>query len=475
MNILLREYWWLLKRYLVTQRGAVIWMAVMLVAGIALQLAGPQVVRVFIDVAQAGASGATLLRAGVLFLVVSLAQQAATVGAVYWSERVAWTATNALRLDPTFHQAHTPGELSERVDGDVNALAHFLYDLTLELAGNVLLFVGIVVAVAVVDARLGLAFALLSGAALATFGWVRRRGTPHWEANRQHSTLFYGYLGEVLAAKEDLRACGARRYAIWRLFEHLRDWLPVTVRAEKWGYATWAVGTGLFAVAHAITYGLVGSLYQAGVLSLGIVYSVVAYAAMLGAPIAGIGDQIGELQRASASIARVRELLSVQPGIEDGTESLPPGALPVAFRGVYSAYRASHAEAVLDDLSFELRAGRVLRLLGRTGSGKTTIARLLYRFYDPQPLGVRCRRRLPAGARLYAASRGAAAGRASRAPGRSPPGLLAAAVAPAAGFCPHVRGSPSEARGHRADLPPRRWVAGRRFGGGGSARGASPS
>jgi ABC-type multidrug transport system fused ATPase/permease subunit len=393
MKLPLSAYWRLLRRYLAAQRGVVLWMAALLAADIGLQLVGPQVVRAFIEAAQAGATGDALIGAGILFLAVSLAQQGATVGAVYWGERVAWTATNALRLDlaahllrldPTYHQARTPGELIERVDGDVNVLARFFSNLAIELAGNVLLFAGIVVAVALVDARLGLAFALFGGATLATFGWVRRRGTPHWEADRQRSALFYGYLGEVLAAKEDLRACGARRYAIRRMFEHLRGWLPVNVRAEKWGYATWAVGTGLPAVAQALTYGLGGTLYQAGALSLGTAYSVVAYAAMLGAPIAGMGDQIGTLQRASASIARVRELLAVRPGIEDGTLSLPPGALPVALSGVCFAYQSDHAEVVLEDLSFELEAGRVLGLLGRTGSGKTTIARLLYRLYDPQ-------------------------------------------------------------------------------------------
>jgi ATP-binding cassette subfamily B protein len=392
------EYWRLFHRYLAAQRGAVLCMAALLLADIGLQLAGPQVVRAFIDAAGAGASGEALIQAGVLFLIVSLAQQGATVGAVYWGERVAWTATNALRLDlaahllrldPSYHQARTPGELIERVDGDVNALAHFFSGLAFELTSNVLLLAGIVVAVALVDARLGLAFALLGGATLATFGWVRRRGTPHWEADRQRSALFYGYLGEVLAAKEDLRACGTRPYVIRRLFEHLRGWLPINVRAEMWGMTTWAAGTGLFAVAHALTYGLGGSLYQAGALSLGTVYSVVAYAAMLGAPIERIGDQIGDLQRASASIVRVRELLSTRPGIEEGTERVPPGALPVALCGVRFAYQTAGADAVLEDLSFELEAGRVLGLLGRTGSGKTTIARLLYRLYDPQQGEVR--------------------------------------------------------------------------------------
>jgi len=66
---------------------------------------------------------------------------------MYWSERVAWTATNALRadlaahligLDLSFHQAHTPGELIERVDGDVNALAGFFSSFVVRLVSSVL-------------------------------------------------------------------------------------------------------------------------------------------------------------------------------------------------------------------------------------------------------------------------------------------------------------------------------------------------
>jgi ABC-type multidrug transport system fused ATPase/permease subunit len=84
----------------------------------------------------------------------------------------------------------------------------------------------------------------------------------------------------------------------------------------------------------------------------------------------------------------------------DGAAVLPPGALSISFNNVSFAYRDRSAQMdkpdnhpttepcgnglVLQDLSFRLQAGRVLGLLGRTGSGKTTIARLLFRFYDPQ-------------------------------------------------------------------------------------------
>jgi len=108
---------------------------------------------------------------------------------------------------------------------------------------------------------------------------------------------------------------------------------------------------------------------------------------MLAQPIDAIRTQLQDLQQADASIARVRELMATRSRLEDGTESVPPGALSVAFRAVHFGYEDGQQKTraiVLEDLSFEHEAGRVLGLLGRTGSGKTTVARLLFHLYDPQ-------------------------------------------------------------------------------------------
>jgi ABC-type multidrug transport system fused ATPase/permease subunit len=103
-----------------------------------------------------------------------------------------------------------------------------------------------------------------------------------------------------------------------------------------------------------------------------------------------------DLQKATAGLARIQELLSVQSRIQDGSPDahLPSGSLAVEFRGVSFGYKdveavgqladgAAAQEMVLQDLSFCLEPGQILGLLGRTGSGKTTLSRLLFRLYDP--------------------------------------------------------------------------------------------
>src|SRR5260221_10134703 len=178
-----------------------------------------------------------------------------------------------------------------------------------------------------------------------------------------------------------------------RFFERLRKWLPVRMRAEIWGSAVWMAAAGIFAAGDAIAYGLGGSLFKGGAISLGAVYLVVAYTVMLAAPIETIRTQLQDLQRADAGVARVRELMEIRSRLEDGTDIIPAGALAVEFSAVYFAYedelpaevRADEERVgTLEDLSFRLEPGRSLGLLGHTGSGKTTIARLLFRLYDAQ-------------------------------------------------------------------------------------------
>lgn len=148
----LKQYWTLLANYLQPQQRHVAWLAITLLSSIGLQIINPQILRYFIDTAVAGGSEQALFAAALLFITVALVTQVFTVIATYFGENVAWTATNALRvdlvahclrLDLSFHKARTPGELIERVDGDVNALSRFFSQFTLHVLGNVILLCGI--------------------------------------------------------------------------------------------------------------------------------------------------------------------------------------------------------------------------------------------------------------------------------------------------------------------------------------------
>src|SRR5262249_10161604 len=120
-----------------------------------------------------------------------------------------------------------------------------------------------------------------------------------------------------------------------------------------------------------------------GTLTIGAVYLIFQYTEMLRGPAEQIRREVEDLQQAAACIGRVEALLRVAPHIGDGPGiALPPGALSVELEGVSFGY-TEHV-LVLRDVSVCLEAGRVLGVVGRTGSGKTTLTRLFPRFYDPQ-------------------------------------------------------------------------------------------
>ncbi|HEU0028938.1 MAG TPA: ABC transporter ATP-binding protein, partial [Ktedonobacterales bacterium] len=158
-----------------------------------------------------------------------------------------------------------------------------------------------------------------------------------------------------------------------------------------WGYQLVASSDGLFLLGAAAALALGAMLFKAGALTIGGVYLIFQCTEMLRQPADQIRREVQDLQQAGASIARVEALMGASPRIADAPNrssvAPPPGPLAVELDGVSFAY--AEDTPVLRDISLRLEPGRVLGVVGRTGSGKTTLTRLLMRFYDPQAGAVR--------------------------------------------------------------------------------------
>lgn len=385
----------LLLTYLRPQRRRVIVMTLLLLTSIGLQLLNPQILRYFVDTFTSGGAQLNLVLAGALFVGIALANQAVAVTETYYSENVAWTATNQLRadlithcvaLDMSFHKAHAAGELIERVDGDVNTLANFFSQSIVHLFGNGLLIVGILVLLFFADWRIGLSISLF--AAIALFALLRLRdiAVPYWTASRQQDGEFFGFLGEQLQGTEDVRANGATGYVLWRFHSLLHRWFPISRKSNLSGYSMWITSLLIFAIGNALAFALGAYLWSSHAITIGTVYLIFYYTNLMAQPLEMIRTQLQELQRAGAGIERVLQLLAMQPDVVEPpaqqATSLPPGALSIDFEHVSFAY--SGDEPVLHDLSLHVEPGHCLGIVGRTGSGKTTLARLLLRLYDVQ-------------------------------------------------------------------------------------------
>jgi len=391
MHLPFQAYWDLLSRHIRPQKGRFALLVVLLLAGIGLRVYNPQILRQFIDSARLGTPLQALMLSALTFIGIALVQQVVSVSATYLGESVAWTATNALRaelawhalnLDMRFHNDHTPGELIERIDGDISEMAAFFSQFFITLLGNALLMVGILAALFREDWRVGLAFLLFIAIALWVLNRVRNFAVADQKTRRQAEAELFGFVEEQLAGTEDIRSSGAVDFSIRELYRHQAAIWRANRRAsfKRWLFEI-AIGAILIAGnILAITSGYF--LYTAGAITVGTVYLFIYYINQLEEPIWALTRQVETFQTIGACVERLNEFRLVRPQLRDGDMSaIAGGPLRLDFEGVSFSYNAS--DPVLEALTFQLKPGTVLGLLGRTGSGKTTLARLVFRLYDP--------------------------------------------------------------------------------------------
>ena len=390
MSVRFRQYVELLVRYLRPQAGMVAAVALLLFTGIGLQLVNPQIIRYFIDEALAGSPVSRLVAAAGLFTLIAVVQQVVNVLAAYASGRVGWTATNALRgdladhclsLDMSFHNERTPGEMIERIDGDANELGGFFSSFVINLLGNVLLLLGILALLFREDWRAGLALSAFTALMLVVLVRMRHLSVAHSKEERDASTETFGFIEERLSGREEIWANRAKPYVQRRFRELMRAWFRADLRAGLMTGIVYNTNGLMFRLGSAIALAVGAYLFLNDLATIGAVYLIFHYTSLLGTPLEGMTRQLNSLQRATASLVRIRELFQNRRTVLDGEESFAAGEASLRFDEVSFGY--GEGEPVLRNVTFDLRPGRVLGVVGRTGSGKTTLARLLVRLYDP--------------------------------------------------------------------------------------------
>jgi ATP-binding cassette, subfamily B, bacterial len=385
--------WGFLWTYLRRERRRTALLGVVLLAGTACGLAGPFVVRAFIDsVTGATRAGPAIYLVGV-FLVVGVVRFALQAVEAGLAESVAWRSTNrlredvldhCLRLPVEFHHRTTPGEMVERVDGDIGLLSNLFSRFVVAVAGEALLVVGVVVAMFTVEWRIGLLFlvCLVIGVFLLRRVAVLGRGAH--VGYRAAVGRFMGFVEERISGLEDLRAFGAVGHTL-RRYESLNSaLLRGDLRAALVGSSlVWASASVFTAVVTALAMALGGWRFGTGAMTIGTVYLIFAFAQQIQEPLINLSTQLQDYQRAMAGLQRTRALLDVEVEAQGGQRRLAPGgdaddvpgALSVELSGVTFGYVPGHP--VLRDVSFAVPAGTSVGVVGHSGSGKSTIARML--------------------------------------------------------------------------------------------------
>lgn len=384
-----RSMSWLL-RYLKPVKGRLALLLIMLLTSTGLQLLNPQIIKRFIDTAASGGVLTNLVQLAGLFLVVAVFNQLITVAVSYLGNDVAWRATNqlrgdllkhCLRLDMRFHNVKTPGEMIERVDGDVTSISNFFAMFIVQVIGSFVLLAGILGFMFSVNVPIALVMTVFTLLSILFMVFIRNLGVDSSKNERAASASLFGLIEERIAGIEDVQANGHVPYVMNRFYRTMRTVFLKGRKAWLLRVIPWNTTVVLFALAVTAVLMLGVHYYMEGLISIGTLFLIYQYTQMLNDPIEMLGDQVQEFQKAKSGMLRSRELLSMHSVIEDGKEEhLPEGPLGLEFSQVHFSYNQD--KPVLQDINFTIKPGERLGIIGRTGSGKSSLSRVLLRLYN---------------------------------------------------------------------------------------------
>jgi putative ABC transport system ATP-binding protein len=276
-------------------------------------------------------------------------------------------------------QAERRGALVSRVTTDLDVVTDFVGWGGIGFAVGTVRVVGALTAVALLDPRLLLVLLpvlVLYAAALAGAQRVLQRAH---DRVRGHAAASLGAVSEAVSGLPTIRANGAERHVLGRVDTALR----AQFRAE---FRVGTLGAVLFSTSELFAAVLTVTAVAAGVLlggaTTGQVVAVVFLVTLLLDPVQTMVETLNEAQSAAAGLRRVLHVLDLPPEeVDAGEGTLPPGALGVSVEGL--VFRYPTGPAVLDGLDVVLPAGAHVAVVGATGSGKTTLAKVLVRLLRP--------------------------------------------------------------------------------------------
>ncbi len=286
------------------------------------------------------------------------------------------------KLSFAWHDHAQTGQLMSRATSDVEQMRNFTGRAVLQFANFVFTAVGTGILLLTTNWRLGLASMIAVPLLLRAGEQYARNVQPMWRQAQQEVAVLAAIVQENLAGAKVVKAFAQEPAQIAKFEAQndrlLRQFLQAS-RVQAWSNPL--IDTiGNLGLVIVLWYG--GYLIITGDLSVGQLVAFNVYLVQLLRPVRRLGFLIGQGSRAAASCERVFEILDAPIELKDAADAvpLPTTSGHVVFDHVWCAYPGG--EPVLRDVSFEVKPGQVVALLGATGSGKTSIINLIPRFYD---------------------------------------------------------------------------------------------
>jgi len=307
----------------------------------------------------------------------------------YLSQRVAFDLRNDVyahlqELSLGFYKRVDTGQLVARVTSDIDVVSRFVSTTFSGLASALSTLAIALYFMVSINAQLAL-YALLPTSLVYLF--VRRfarSARPLFEQSREIYGAMTAHITEVVSGLRVVRALNAAQ-PLWQRFRSMSDrLLSVRLRLAWLRASTWPFVGFLSSVSALVVFWAGGGLVAQGLMDVGSLVAMSMYAGMITWPFVMLGFFTVDYLYAQVAARRVFEVLSIEPEVREAPDATPLKIErgEVELRDVWFSYDGE--KWVLKGVSFKVRPGEVVAIVGPAGSGKSTLVQLIPRFYDPQ-------------------------------------------------------------------------------------------
>jgi ATP-binding cassette subfamily B protein/subfamily B ATP-binding cassette protein MsbA len=334
-----------------------------------------------------------LTAAAAAIVVVTFLRGAATLGANYLTIETGQRMVNDLRTEPyahlqklslKFHHRQQTGDLLYRVMADTFSAQGLVMNGLLPLASSALMLCGMFAVMFRFDWQLSLIALLVCPPLYLAVSAIGGRIHHHATASREAEGALYARAERTIGAVKLVQAYGGEERAVAEFRQGSERSLALSLRLYSTETTFGLVVDSVLALGTAGLVWLGALRVMDGHLNIGDLTIFLSYLRDLYAPIQSVSANLAEISSSQAGLERVFAVLDIRPDVEDapGARPLPPVRGHVRFEGVGFAYEEGHP--VLKGIDLELAPGERVALVGQTGAGKSTLASLLLRFFDPQ-------------------------------------------------------------------------------------------
>jgi len=384
-------------------------------------LAGPVLIKTGIDGGVAAHSRTVLFAASAIFLVVTLADLFDEIAETFVTGRAAervmlslrirvWAQLQRLSLD--YYEREMAGRIMTRMTTDVDQFESLIESGVLSALVAIVTFVGVGVALVVLNTELGLCTLSVAVPLAAATTCFRRRAARLYETARERIAIVNADFQESLSGVRESQAFVHEHATIARFHRLAGDYLRSRLQAQRLVAVYFPFVQLLAGVADAIVLGVGAGLVGSGHLQAGALIAFILYIDLFFSPIQQLSQVFDSWQQTRVSVGRIAELMSLETLTPEVAQPLAPGRLrgEIAFEGVRFAYPSAPAPAgtpperrgradpallhagsgsrrrtaeALRGVDLRIAPGEKVALVGETGAGKSTVMKLVARFYDP--------------------------------------------------------------------------------------------